>query len=292
MDDFKPLYGEMEIISPTIRRITANNPMPFTFKGTGTYIVGHGNVAVIDPGPDMADHIDAILSELSDEKISHILVTHNHIDHSPGAKMLSDKTGVKIYGPDTTTQQYSNEKIEEGIDKSFRADVVIENAMVIKGDGWTLEAIHTPGHLSNHFCFAYKQENAIFTGDHVMGWSTTIVSPPDGNMQDYMDSLKYLLSRDDKIYYPTHGWPIDNPKQFVKQLYGHRLRREKEITRAIGEGAHSIKDIVIKIYVTIDERLYPAAARTIYAHLIRLVGLGSVTTEGTPSEDGFYHLPK
>ncbi|MCC3862446.1 MBL fold metallo-hydrolase [Pseudemcibacter aquimaris] len=282
----------MEIISPNIRRITANNPMPFTFKGTGTYIIGYGEVAVIDPGPALEDHIDAILSELGSEKISHILVTHNHMDHSPGAKLLSEKTGAKIFGPDTSDQQYSNEKIEEGIDKSFKADVIINDGMIIQGSNWTIEAIHTPGHLSNHYCFAYNQEKALFTGDHVMGWSTTIVSPPDGNMQDYMNSLEMLLGRDDKIYYPTHGWPIEKPHQFVKQLYGHRLRREKEIIRAIEDDANTIKDIVLKIYVTIDERLYPAAARTIYAHLIRLVGLEQVICDGEPSEDTHYKLPK
>jgi len=288
MDDFLPLYGEIEIISPNIRRITANNPAPFTYKGTGTYIIGHGNVAVIDPGPNMPAHINAILDGLKGETITHIFVTHNHKDHSPAARPLSELCGAKIYAADVENQQYSNDKLEEGIDKSFIPDVILMDGDKIKGNNWTIEAVHTPGHLSNHYCFAYKQEKTLFTGDHVMGWSTSIVSPPDGDMQDYMDSLEKLLNRDEGIYYPTHGWPIKKPAQFVKQLLGHRLRREKEIVRAVGSGAQTIEEIVIKIYVSIDKKLYPAAARTIYAHLIRLVNIDKVACDGAPSETSFY----
>lgn len=292
MDDFAPLYGEIEIISPNIRRITAPNPAPFTFKGTGTYIIGHGHVAVIDPGPNMPSHIEAILEGLKDETISHILVTHNHQDHSPAAQPLSKICGAKIYAASVGKQQYSNERQEEGIDKSFSPDVILSDGDIIEGENWTIEAVHTPGHLSNHYCFAYRQEKALFTGDHVMGWSTTIVSPPDGDMQDYMDSLEKLLSRDEAIYYPTHGWPIKKPAQFVKQLLGHRLRREKEIIRAIEVGAETIDDIVVKIYVSIDKKLYPAAARTIYAHLIRLVNLGKLACDGAPSETSVFKRKK
>ncbi|MDG1708377.1 MAG: MBL fold metallo-hydrolase [Emcibacteraceae bacterium] len=288
MDDFLPLYGEMEIISPNIRRITANNPAPFTFKGTGTYIIGHGNVAVIDPGPNLPSHIDAIIDALKDETISHIFVTHHHQDHSPAAKPLSKICGAKIYAADVGTQQYSNDKLEEGIDKSFTPDVILNDGDTIEGNSWTIEAVHTPGHLSNHYCFSYREEKTLFTGDHIMGWSTTVVSPPDGNMQDYMNSLEKLLNRDDAIYYPTHGWPILKPAQFVKQLLGHRLRREKEIIRTLGKSAMTIEDIVLKIYVNIDKKLYPAAARTIYAHLIRLVNSGKIACDGNPTETSIY----
>ncbi|MDG1995593.1 MAG: MBL fold metallo-hydrolase [Emcibacteraceae bacterium] len=288
MDDFVPIYGEIEIISPNVRRITANNPAPFTYKGTGTYIIGYGSVAVIDPGPNMPSHIDAIVDGLKGETISHILVTHNHKDHSPAAQPLSKLCGAKIYAADVKNQQYSEDKLEEGIDKFFAPDVILKDGDIIKSSNWTIEAVHTPGHLSNHYCFAYQQEKALFTGDHVMGWSTTIVSPPDGDMQDYMNSLEKLLNRDDSIYYPTHGGAIKKPTQFVKQLLGHRLRREKEIIRAIENGARTIEEIVIKIYVSINKKLYPAAARTIYAHLIRLVNIGKITCDGTPLETSIY----
>lgn len=290
MKDFEPLYGEIEVISPTIRRITAKNPAPFTFKGTGTYIIGQGSVAVIDPGPNLPQHIAAIQSELNGETISHILVTHNHQDHSPAAVPLSKQCGAKIYAANVDNQIYSDHQIEEGIDKTFKPDIEIKDGDMIKGDNWTIEAIHTPGHLSNHYCFAYLEEKALFTGDHVMAWSTSIVSPPDGDMQDYMDSLDKLLKRKDDVYYPTHGWSINNPQQFVKQLLGHRLRREKEIMRVLENGATTIDEIVHHIYVKIDEKLYPAAARTIYAHLIRLVNIGSIYCEGAPQENSKYFL--
>ncbi len=290
MQDFSPPYGEIEQISENVRRITAPNPAPFTFKGTGTYIVGHGNVAVIDPGPNIQSHIDAIMTSLEGETISHILITHNHKDHSPAARPLAMRCSAKIYGFDVSTQQYTDLDAEEGIDKDFAPDTLLKDGDMIKGNGWTIEAIHTPGHLSNHICFAYPEKQALFTGDHVMGWSTTIISPPDGNMTDYLESLEKLRNRDDKIYYPTHGLPIENPKQFVTQLIGHRLRRDKEIKLAISNGAQTINEIVAIIYAAIDPRLHLAAARTIFAHLIRLVELGDIVCEGAPSEESIYCL--
>ena len=292
MQDFSPPYGVIENISPLIRRITANNPAPYTFKGTGTYIIGHKNVAVIDPGPDMADHIEAIISSLKGEKISHILVTHNHTDHSPGARPLAERCGAKIYGFDVSGQQYSMSKSAEGLDKKFKPDILIKDGDILKGKNWTLEAIHTPGHLSNHLCFALLEEKALFSGDHVMGWSTTIISPPDGNMTDYLISLEKLLNRNDKIYYPTHGLPIEEPIKFVKQVYAHRLRRDNEICRFLEQGNKSIDQIVKAIYPTIDKSLYLAASRTIYAHLIRLVELGKVNSDGPPTENALYSLKK
>lgn len=292
MQEFSPPYGEIETISPLTRRITANNPAPYTFKGTGTYIIGHGSVAVIDPGPDMPEHINAIMTSLADEKISHILVTHNHKDHSPGARLLSELSGAKVYAFDIGQQKYSEPSLEEGIDKGFKPDVILNDGDIIKGNDWTVEAVHTPGHLSNHLCFSLQQEKALFTGDHVMGWSTTIISPPDGNMQDYLNSLEKMMSRDDEIYYPTHGLPINEPLKFIRQLIGHRLRRDKEILRAIENGAHRIDDIMSTVYPAIEKKLHIAASRTIFAHLIRLVDLGQVSCVEAPLETTDYYLTK
>lgn len=292
MQDFDPPYGEIENITDNLRRITAPNPAPYTFKGTGTYIIGHGHVAIVDPGPNIEAHIDAILTTLKHEKITHILVTHNHKDHSPAARPLSKLCGAKIYAYDVMNQQYTDVDAEEGIDKEFSPDVIIKDGDIIEGENWTIEAVHTPGHLSNHLCFSYLQEQALFTGDHIMGWSTTIISPPDGNMQDYLDSLEKLMDRDEKIYYPTHGLPIENPKQFVRQLHGHRLRRDKEIIRALEQGATTIDKIVQIVYSNIDQKLHLAASRTIYAHLIRLVDIGKLSTDNTPTEISQYYLSK
>ncbi|MBL4603006.1 MAG: MBL fold metallo-hydrolase [Emcibacteraceae bacterium] len=290
MQDFSPLYGEIETISPLIRRITANNPAPYTFKGTGTYIIGHGNVAVIDPGPNLPEHIEAILKALNGETISHILVTHNHKDHSPAAMPLSIKCGAKIYAFNVSDQQHSETLPEEGIDKDFKPDVIINDGDVIKGENWTVEAVHTPGHLSNHICFALREEKALFTGDHIMGWSTTIISPPDGNMQDYMDSLQKLIMRDDEIYYPTHGWPIEKPTKFVSNILKHRLVREKTIVKEIKAGHQSIPKIIKKLYPKLPANLYIAAERTVLAHLIRLIDISEVECGETPTENSTYKM--
>lgn len=292
MQEFSPPYGEIEQITENVRRITAPNPAPYTYKGTGTYIIGQGTVAVIDPGPNIPSHIDAIMSSLAGETISYILVTHNHKDHSPAARPLAERNKAKIYGFDVAGQQYTEIDAEEGIDKDFVPDVLINDGDVFKGPDWTIDAIHTPGHLSNHVCFAYREEQSLFCGDHVMGWSTTIIAPPDGNMTDYLESLEKLRQRNEKIYYPTHGLPIENPKQFVTQLIGHRLRRDKEIMRAISNNKNTIEAIVNVIYPNLDIKLHLAASRTIYAHLIRLVELGGLTCGGHPSENSIYRLPK
>ncbi len=292
MQEFSPPYGEIQQISAKVRRITAPNPAPYTFKGTGTYIVGENEVAVIDPGPNISSHIDAIMTSLKDERISHILITHNHKDHSPGAQPLAEKCGAKIYAYEVTGQQYADIEAEEGLDKEFHPDVVLVDGDVINGTNWTIEAVHTPGHLSNHLCFSFKEEKALFTGDHVMGWSTTIISPPDGNMTDYLNSLEKLRQRDEQIYYPTHGLPIENPKQFVTQLIGHRLRRDKEIIRAVSNGAQTIDEIMDVVYPGLDSKLSLAASRTIFAHLIRLVNLSDLRCDGHPTELSKYQLAK
>ncbi|MDC1429214.1 MBL fold metallo-hydrolase, partial [Emcibacteraceae bacterium] len=263
MQDFSPPYGEIEEISPLIRRITAPNPSLYTFKGTGTYIIGRGDVAVIDPGPNMSTHHDAIITKLGDEKITHILVTHNHKDHSPCARPLASSSGAKIYAFDVGNQLYSAEEVEEGLDKDFFPDVILKNNDEIKSNNWTIDVVHTPGHLSNHICFGLREEKALFTGDHVMGWSTTLISPPDGSMQDYYNSLNMMMTRDDKIYYPTHGLPIENPLSFIKNTLEHRLSRDQEIMHALEGQRYSIKDLVGIVYPDLNKNLHDAARRTI-----------------------------
>ncbi|MDB4219786.1 MBL fold metallo-hydrolase [Emcibacteraceae bacterium] len=289
MQDFSPPYGEIEEISPLIRRITAPNPSLYTFKGTGTYIIGRGDVAVIDPGPNMSTHHDAIITELGDEKITHILVTHNHKDHSPCARPLASSSGAKIYAFDVGNQLYSAEEVEEGLDKDFFPDVILKNNDEIKSNNWTIDVVHTPGHLSNHICFGLREEKALFTGDHVMGWSTTLISPPDGSMQDYYNSLNMMMTRDDKIYYPTHGLPIENPLSFIKNTLEHRLSRDQEIMHALEGQRYSIKDLVGIVYPDLNKNLHDAARRTILAHLIRLVALGELESDGQPSESSIYY---
>jgi len=289
VQDFSPPYGEIEEISPLIRRITAPNPSLYTFKGTGTYIIGRGDVAVIDPGPNMSTHHDAIITELGDEKITHILVTHNHKDHSPCARPLASSSGAKIYAFDVGNQLYSAEEVEEGLDKDFFPDVILKNNDEIKSNNWTIDVVHTPGHLSNHICFGLREEKALFTGDHVMGWSTTLISPPDGSMQDYYNSLNMMMTRDDKIYYPTHGLPIENPLSFIKNTLEHRLSRDQEIMHALEGQRYSIKDLVGIVYPDLNKNLHDAARRTILAHLIRLVALGELESDGQPSESSIYY---
>ena len=216
---FKCVYGQLERVSPLIRRIVAENPGPFTFLGTGTYVVGHGKVAVIDPGPLLQSHVDALLSALSGETVTHILVTHTHTDHSPAARLLRGATGAPTVGFGPHGQV--GDTGEAGADVEFVPDVAIADGDVVAGPGWRLEALHTPGHASNHLCFALAQEAALFAGDQVMGWSTTVIAPPDGNMAAYMRSLDRLSRRHDEVYWPTHGGAIFDPKAHLAELISH-----------------------------------------------------------------------
>lgn len=279
-------YGNADEISPLIRRVVAENPSAFTFKGTGTYIIGHGEVAVIDPGPMIQTHVEALLRALEGETVSHILITHTHSDHSPAAAPLKKLTGAKTYG----YGPHAADGGEEDGDMDFVPDVEIRHGDIIEGDGWTVECVHTPGHTSNHICFALKEEKALFTGDHVMGWSTSIVSPPDGNMHAYMNSLRLLLDRDDEIYWPTHGPAIMDTKTFVRAFIAHREEREASIIVQIKEGRSHIKDMVPVIYAAVDKRLYPAAARSVYAHMLGMIEDGRITTDGTPRLDSEFRL--
>lgn len=287
-------YGHLEQVSPLIRRIVCNNPGAFTFKGSGTYVVGRGNVAVIDPGPLDDAHISALTKALDGETVTHILITHTHMDHSPGAKPLKAKTGAKTYGygPHGAGKRLEGVAIEEGGDMDFVPDIAVRHGDLIEGDGWTFECVYTPGHTSNHICFALKEEKALFSGDHVMGWSTSVIGPPDGDMAAYMKSLELLLTRSDEIYWPTHGSPIKDPKPFVQAFIDHRLDREKQILKAVSDGHHEISEMVEIMYVNVDKRLYPAASMSVLAHIIRMVGDGRLACdEVTPTLRSTYLLP-
>ncbi len=280
---FEAPYGVAEQVSPLIRRVLAHNPGAFTFKGTGVYIIGTHDVAVIDPGPDLPEHIEALRGALAGLNVTHILVTHTHTDHSPAAKWLKQYTGAKTYayGPHGSGKAEEGVKVEEGGDMDFVPDVAVRDGDIIAGNGWTMECVFTPGHTSNHMCFALKEEKALFTGDHVMGWSTTVVTPPDGDMRAYMASLKKLLARDDAVLYPTHGAPVTDPRPFIQAYIDHRLERERQVLAAVGDGLSTIPEMVARMYVDVDTRLHPAAARSVQAHLIQLEQEGRVVRDGT-----------
>lgn len=267
---FDPRYAEAVSLSPHVRRVVARNPSAFTFHGTGTYIVGRGRVAVIDPGPLDPQHLGAILSAVAEEEISAILITHTHLDHSPLAAALKEKTGAPTYGFGPHGGG-SGEGVEEGADTAFLPDIRLCDGDRIADADWTMEAIHTPGHTSNHLCYAFLEEGALFTGDHVMGWSTTVVSPPDGNMRAYMASLEKLGARTEHRYYPTHGNPIENPKPFVKSLIAHRLDREAQILACVKSGKTTIAAMVPEMYRDTPVNLHPAAGRSVFAHLLHMV---------------------
>jgi glyoxylase-like metal-dependent hydrolase (beta-lactamase superfamily II) len=274
-------------LSPLVSRALAHNPGPFTFKGTGVYIVGNTDVAVIDPGPIIPEHLDALKRALDGKRVTHILVTHTHNDHSPAAQPLKEWTGAKTYayGPHGSGKAEDGVKVEEGGDMAFLPDVRVKDGDVIKGNGFTFECVYTPGHTSNHMCFALREEKALFTGDHIMGWSTTVVTPPDGDMAQYMASVRKLLARDDEILYPTHGAPVTDPTPFLEAYLDHRLDRERQILACIKEGVATIPEMVARMYVDVDKRLHPAASRSVLAHLIHLTNEGRVTLN-----DGRYTL--
>lgn len=287
-------YGKAAGLSPLVRRVIARNPSAFTFHGTGTYIVGKpgGRVAVIDPGPDDEAHIGALLDVIGADSVSHILITHTHRDHSPGAAMLKKATGAPTYAYGPHPVPEGGLAVEEGGDHEFRPDHLLEDGTRLQGDGWTITALHTPGHISNHLCFALEEEQALFSGDHVMGWSTTVISPPDGNMTDYYNSLRRLLPREDRRYYPTHGAPIDEqttgrgPQRFVEALLSHRMGREMQILDCLSrEGAMTIPQMVERMYAEVPKYLHAAAARSVLAHLIHMAAEGRVKAEGGVADE-------
>ena len=291
---FDYAYRKAEQITPLIRRVTAENPSSFTFRGTGTYIIGSGDgVAVIDPGPLQDDHVEALKVALDGENVTHILITHTHMDHSPAAAPLKEHWGVKTYGYGShgAGKREEGVQVEEGGDMDFVPDVEIRHGDVLEGPGWTIECVYTPGHTSNHMCFALKEEKALFTGDHIMGWSTSIISPPDGDMTAYMSSLELLLNRDDEIYWPTHGTSINDPKPFVQAFIDHRLERERQILDCLNQGYSKIMDMVPVMYTDTEEKMFGAAGRSVLSAMVRLIDTGKVTCDSpAPRLDSTYSL--
>ncbi len=278
--NFDFAYGRSDVVSPGIRRVIAENPGPFTYRGTGTYIVGHGEVAVIDPGPALDAHLAALLQAVQGERVTAIVVTHDHADHSPLAARLSKLTGAPVYGCARKSGVATPEGGEEGDDKAFVPDIDLCGGGMVEGTGWTLEAIPTPGHTSNHLCYGFKQENALFTGDHIMGWSTSVVIPPDGSMAAYLASLKAIQARGFKTLWPTHGPPVTDVPPFLDAYIAHRLEREAQVLGAVQAGVDRIPAIVDRLYVGLDPKLKPAAAQSVYSHLIKLVAEGRLRSEG------------
>ncbi|EQB13130.1 MBL fold metallo-hydrolase [Sphingobium lactosutens] len=277
--------GVSMTLSPLVSRVLAPNPSPFTYTGTQTYVVGGEAVAVIDPGPDDADHLAAIARAIGGRPVIAILCTHTHRDHSPAARPLSTATGAPVIGCAPLTLEDDGPRADAAFDADYRSDRVLGDGETVEGPGWTLEAVATPGHTSNHLCFALREEQALFTGDHVMGWSTSVISPPDGDMTAYMRSMQRLVERDDAIYYPAHGDPVDNPQRLVRGMMGHRKQREGQILRFLARhGDSAIPDMVAEMYKGVDPRLYGAAGRSVLAHLIDLNGRGLAA----PAEDGLW----
>lgn len=273
--------GTAVAVSPLIRRVLAPNPGIFTYTGTGTYIVGAGaEVAVIDPGPDDDLHLAALVAAIGDARVTAILVTHTHRDHSPLAGPLAALTGAPVLGCAPLALVEDSDHAEEGFDTTYAPARVLADGEAVSGDGWTLEAVHTPGHTSNHLCFALAEEKALFSGDHVMGWSTTVIIPPDGSMGAYMQSLAKLQAREDAMLYPTHGPAIDRPQSHLRGLVLHRRQREAQVLGALADGPQRIAEMVPRLYANIDKRLWPAAGMSVKAHLIDLAERGRVHADG------------
>lgn len=272
--------GAAQAIDALVTRVLAPNPSPYTFTGTQTYLVGTTDLAVIDPGPDEPAHIAALLAAIAGRPVRAILCTHTHRDHSPAAPALNAATGAPVIGCAPLTLDDSGPRADAAFDRDYAPDRVLADGETVSGEGWTLTAVATPGHTSNHLCFALGETGALFTGDHVMGWSTTVVAPPDGDMAAYMASLDKLMARADCVYYPAHGAEIARPQRFVRSLIGHRRQREGQILRLLREDVHEVPAMVARMYVGLDPRLIGAAGRSVLAHLIDLRVRGLVTEEG------------
>lgn len=293
--DFSPAPDRAVAVSPLVRRIVAANPSPFTFTGTCSYIVGRGTVALIDPGPARPEHVEALLRAVSGETVSHIVVTHTHMDHSPGARLVREATGAPIVGcgPHFASRPLADGEantMEGSGDRDHAPDLQMRDGDAITGPGWTLEAVATPGHTANHLAFALPEEESLFSADHVMAWSTTIVGPPDGSMTDFMASLEKLRARSERLYWPGHGGPVRDPQRYLRALIGHRRAREASILTRLRAGDRHIGQIVPAIYPTLKPQLLRAAALSTFAHLEDLVGRGLAVTDGAPRLEGEYRL--
>ncbi len=282
--------GELVRLSPLVRRMVAGNPGPMTFTGTCTYVVGNGDVAIIDPGPENPAHIAALLAALRNENVTAILVTHTHRDHSPGARALKAATGARIIGcpPQDFTQRPMGAAVDASHDQDYAPDKILREGEAIETANFALVCVETPGHTKNHRAFALPQEKALFSGDHVMAWSTSVVLPPDGTMRDYMASLEKLSGRDDRIYWPGHGGPVNEPQRYIRALAQHRRTREKSIRARLAAGDETIGAIVANVYKDLDPLLTYAASLSVLAHLEDLVERGLVSTEGTATLGAVY----
>ena len=273
--------GEVEPLEPLVRRVLAPNGSPFTYTGTQTYLVGGPDgVAVIDPGPAEADHLAALERAIGGASVVAILCTHTHRDHSPAAAPLAERTGAPVVGCAPLILDTGGPRADAPFDSTYAPDTVLADGDQVSGPGWTLTAVATPGHTSNHLCFALDGTGALFTGDHVMGWSTTVVAPPDGDMADYMASLDKLRARGDRVYYPAHGPAVGNPRQLVRGMIGHRRQRERQIVKLLGESPQDIAAMVPRMYKGVNEYLWPAAGLSVLAHLIDLERRGVVARSG------------
>lgn len=323
--DHQVTYGAIEQISPLVQRVTCENPSRFTFMGTGTYIIGDERVAVIDPGPPEDGHIDALVAALDGRTVTHLLITHTHGDHSPAAALLKTHIDAPTYGfgphpldrpdPDAAASDDDDEagfgfdvdddepeedkpegeadayKADHAHDWDFQPDVTVAHGDIITGDGFSFDALHTPGHISNHLCFGLREEQALFTGDHVMGWSTTIIPPPDGSLNSYLDSLRLLMPRPDQVFYPTHGAPITDPATLVPALLAHREGRTDQILACLADGIDTIKEMVLRMYTHVDKKLYNAAGASVMSHLVALHEVGTVTcSDESPRPRSLYSL--
>ncbi len=285
-------YGRADQLSPTVRRVICENPGAFTYTGTGTYLLGTDEIAVIDPGPMNDAHLDALLAAAGTGQITHIFVTHTHKDHCGIVARLKEATGATVFGASAhpTKEGESAPLLDEGSDFSYAPDVVMTDQDEVSNSEWALKAIHTPGHISNHLCFDLPQEHTLFTGDHIMGWATTVVAAPDGCMHDYYNSLELLLERNDKTYLPTHGAPVQDPHRFVRAVKTHRRMRDAQIMQRLEAGTTKIMDMVETMYTDIDKRLHMAAALNVHAHLERQLKLGKVRRVGDNFLKAEYHL--
>ncbi len=271
-------YARLEQVEPGIGRMLAHNPSAFTYFGTQTYLVGEHELAVIDPGPDLPEHLDALEQAIGGRDVIAIMCTHTHRDHSPAARPLADRTGAPIIGCAPLALESVGPRADASFDGDYAPERVLEDGDAVEVDGERIVAVATPGHTSNHLCFAHG--DALFSGDHVMGWSTTVVVPPDGDMAAYMQSLDKLRQRDDRVYYPAHGGAVTNPQQYVRHLMGHRMQREKQILRLVAERPRAVPDIVANAYPGLDPRLVTAAGGSVLAHLLDLQRRGLVEQAG------------
>lgn len=288
-----PASGRFETLTPLVRRLVAPNASPFTASGTCTYVVGRGSVAVIDPGPEDAGHLERLLAGLAGEQVRQIVVTHTHRDHAPGARPLQARTGAPIVGcgPHRAARALGEGELpmlDASADREHRPDRQLAEGERVSGPGWTLEAVETPGHTMNHLAFAFPEENALFSGDHVMAWSTSVVAPPDGSMRAYLASLDKLRARDEAVYWPGHGGPVRDPRRFVRGLAHHRRQREAAIRARIAAGDRDIAGIVAAIYQGLNPRLTGAAMLSVFAHIEDLVERGELRSEGPVRIDGRY----